>query len=277
LDLLADRKEQLSEHIFNKQKLYGKTDVVFFDVTTLYFESQKADDLRKFGFSKDCKFNEVQVVLSMVIDSEGRPLAYEIFPGNTFEGTTLIPNLLKLRKKYCVGKVIIVADRGISSQANLDAVKASGFEYVVGVRLRSAGKAVKEEALDPAGYMPLGTYGGTEDDVMKYKIVRNKESSWVALWSSKRARKDRKDRIRLVERAKEMLESGNLKDKRGAKKYIYSSKSQHGLDIDKIEHDALWDGHYALSCSDASLGPEEIVHAYHGIMVPRIQTAKKEK
>jgi hypothetical protein len=74
LDLLSDKREDLKGHLFKKQVLYGAQDIVFFDVTTLYFESHNSDELREFGYSKDCKFNEVQIILSMIINSEGRPL-----------------------------------------------------------------------------------------------------------------------------------------------------------------------------------------------------------
>ena len=266
LDLLDKKKDQLKERIFNKQKLYGKMSVVFFDVTTLYFESQKADDLKEFGYSKDCKFNEVQIVLSMVINSEGRPLTYEIFPGNTFEGNTLLSHLIQLKKKYNIDKVIIVADRGIGSGANLQEIKAAGFDYVVGAKLRSSGKAVKEEAIDPKGYKQLfGSDKLGDEDIRKYKVMKLKDCTWIALWSGKRASKDREDRNRLVARAKEMLASNQLKDRRGAKKYIQSDKSNHSLDLEKIEQDARFDGYYALSFSDETMSAEAIASAYHGL------------
>ena len=123
LDLLASLEGVLQQHIFNIQKAYGGMNIVFFDVTTLYFESQKRDDLRNFGYSKDCKFNEVQVVLSLVINSQGRPLSYEIFPGNTAESKSLLPCLIKMREKFAINKVVIVADRGIGSRDNLSAIR----------------------------------------------------------------------------------------------------------------------------------------------------------
>jgi transposase len=263
LDLLYQRQDELKEHIFKKQRLYGKMDVVFFDVTTLYFESQKSDALKDFGYSKDCKFNEVQIVLSLVINSEGRPLTYEIFSGNTFEGHTLLPILDKLKRRFEIGKVIIVADRGMGSLANLDAIKTSGFDYIIGVRLRSAAKAVKAEAIAPDNFIDLG--GSDEEDILRYKFIDNKQMKWVVLWSSKRARKDSADRQRLVDRAKEMLQSNMLQDKRGAKKYIQSSKSNHSLNLNKIEEDARFDGYYALSFSDEIMSAREIANAYQNL------------
>jgi transposase len=90
-----------------------QVDVVFYEVTTFSFESAKADTLREFGFSKDGKFNEVQVVLGLLVDCEGRPIGYELFPGNTFDGKTLDTALEKLKKRFGIRRVIIVADRGL--------------------------------------------------------------------------------------------------------------------------------------------------------------------
>ena len=108
LDILCDHKEELEERIFHKQRsLFNmQVDVVFYDVTTLSFESVKADSLRDFGFSKDGKFKEVQVVLGLLIDCEGRPVGYELFPGNTFDGKTLEAALDKLEKRFGILKNI---------------------------------------------------------------------------------------------------------------------------------------------------------------------------
>ncbi|RZI47384.1 IS1634 family transposase [Rickettsiales endosymbiont of Peranema trichophorum] len=121
LDELHRYQTEIKTHLFRSQKALSKKeiDVVFFDVTTLYFESQQSDRLRDFGFSKDCKFNETQIVLSLLITSDGRPIGYEIFPGNQYEGNTLLDCLQQLRDFYNVQKVVIVADRGLSSFQNL--------------------------------------------------------------------------------------------------------------------------------------------------------------
>ena len=189
LDYLADHQDDIKSHIFKKQRLLSSADVVFFDVTTLYFESQKADLIRDFGYSKDCKFNEVQIVLCLIIDYEGRPLTYELFPGNTFEGGTLIPTLNCLKEEFQINKLYIVADRGIGSQANLDAIKSAGFNYVVGAKLRSAGKSIQQQAIDPKGFCNLSN----DDDIRSYKFIQNKSQSWVVLHSTKRALKDQAD------------------------------------------------------------------------------------
>lgn len=265
LDYLHEHQGEVKEHILNKQKLYGKLDVVFFDVTTLYFESQHSDELRNFGFSKDCKFNETQIVLSLVINSEGRPLTYEIFPGNTFEGETLLPCLRRLQERLAIGRIIIVADRGLGSNSNLTALKEAGFDYIIGTRLRSTSQEVRKQALSHEGYQDLNHTG---EYSIKYKFLDNElKQGWIVLWSQKRAQKDAKDRARLIEKADKLVDKGNIADKRGARKYLKTTSKQGDaeLDLGKIAQDAEFDGYYSLACSDDSLAPEQIASAYHGL------------
>lgn len=120
LDVLWEQKETLEEYLFFKNRhLFNlKVDVVFYDVTTFHFESAKADTLKDFGYSKAGKFKEVQVVLGLLMDGEGRPIGYELFPGSTFEGNTLETALEKLEQRFGIHGVIIVADRGLNSKFN---------------------------------------------------------------------------------------------------------------------------------------------------------------
>ena len=102
-------------------------DCFFFDVTTLYFESVEQDDIRDFGFSKDQKYHSVQIVLALVVDSQGIPLAYEVFKGNLAETKTLVPVLEKLRRKFSINNVTVVCDRGLASKSNVEALKKQDF------------------------------------------------------------------------------------------------------------------------------------------------------
>lgn len=267
LDYLAENADLIKRHIYQKQRLRSKCDVVFFDVTTLYFESQKADLLRDFGYSKDCKFNEVQIVLCLVVDSSGKPLSYELFPGNTFEGTTLLTALKRLHEQFHIQKLVIVADRGIGSKANLEAIKNAGYDYIVGAKLRCASKNLQAEAISEDGYLSLGHTQDINDN-QRYKMLKNGDQDWVILHSSKRARKDQSDRVKLVERAKEMLQNKSLSNKRGAKKFIKGVKDDTSslcLDEEKIYNESKFDGYYAISFSDTNLSAEMIANAYHGL------------
>lgn len=260
LDLLYDNKKKIKHQIFNKQASKNTIDVAFFDVTTLYFESQKDDDIRDFGYSKDCKFNEVQVVLSLVISSDGSPISYELFSGNTFEGNTLLPILDNLKEDYNISKIVIVADRGIGFKSNLDEIKKRGYDYIIGARLRSMSKDIQKEAISEEGYQPF-CYNN-EEEKNKYKIINQDDNNLLLLYSSKRADKDAIDRNRLVEKAKNIVLKKNV-TQRGANKYIKTEKKETKLNQDKIERDSLFDGYYALSFSDDNMKAEDISSAYH--------------
>ena len=125
LDILSENKLNIEEALFNRNKtLFNiSTDIVFYDVTTFYYESKNENDLKKFGYSKDGKFGDVQVVMGLMIDKNGLPIGYELFSGNTFDSKTMVKVLDNLKKKFNIDKVIIVADRGLNSKINLKLIK----------------------------------------------------------------------------------------------------------------------------------------------------------
>jgi transposase len=273
---LAEHKEEIEKQIFlkNSTLFNQKIDVVFYDVTTYYFESNKADEFKDFGFSKDNKINEVQVMMGLLIDLEGRPIGYELFPGNTFEGNTLEKSLDKLKKRFNINKVIIVADRGLNSKLNFKKIKDKGYEYIVGSKLKSMPANIKKEALDLSSYIYMTKKH--DENSLKYKVieyinhVKTKDEiiklkeRIICTYSPKRAEKDKKDRERLIEKAKELLDTpSKLTNKRGAKKYIDSTIENPLLDENKIQKDAKWDGIYGIQTSTENLSVEEIETAYH--------------
>lgn len=279
LDVLSEFKEQIEYHLYCKNKeLYNMpVDVVFFDVTTFYFESKNADTLKDFGFGKDGKFNEVQIVFSLLINEEGRPVGFDIFSGNTYEGHTLINALKKLKHKYKIDKVIIVADRGINFGENLKEIKDAQFQYIVGCRLKNLKNNIKKEVLNLDEYKLITT--NKDNEIFKYKIINyvkdihNKErkkidsieEKIICTWSSKRAKKDQIDRERLVDKANYMLMKNQVNDKRGAKKYINADVNSFTLATNKIAQDALWDGFYGIETNITELSPEAIAKIYNSL------------
>jgi len=275
LDLLAERKEAIEEFVFQRNlTLFSMSiDVVFYDVTTFYFESVKADGFREFGFSKDNKVNEVQVVMGLLVDGEGRPIGYELFPGNTFDGKTLEAALDKLSKRFYINRIVIVADRGINSKLNLKRIKDRGYDYIVASRLKSAKKQVLEEAFSPVGYTKLED--GLLCKVIDYSNHLTEAGERVELTekliithSAKRAAKDRVDRERLIEKARRLVQmpsSIKASNKRGGKKFIKhtAEKETYILDEVAIAREERFDGYYAIQTSLQDLKPEDILDAYH--------------
>jgi len=280
LDVLAENKEELEEYLFKKRyNLFNnQIDIVFYDVTTIYFESQQEDILRKYGFSKDGKLGCVQIVLGLLIDSEGFPIGYNIFAGNTFDAKTLIPFLENLKKRFSLKRIIIVADRGINSKINLYKLKELGYGYIVAVRLKSADSQLLKEVFNPEGFIEINTTEG----VFKYKEIRHsfkikdeegktKEitDKVIISYSEKRAEKDRADRELLINKAIKLLQSPSTIEglnKRGGKKYIKTEgENRYSLDERLIERDQRFDGYYAIQSSEENLKAEEILSAYHSL------------
>jgi transposase len=246
LDRLADADERVKMAIagHTKKVVGDKVDVLFFDVTTLYFESIEQDELRRFGFSKDCKFKETQVVLALITTTDGLPLAYDLFPGNTFEGHTLLPMIKKFKSKYLVNDILLVADRGMFSKDNLAEMENEGVSYIVAAKLKGMKKDVKEsilqslEAIKPNE--PSKDFTWTDD--------RDHEGRRLIIsYSEKRAQKDRADRKRLLDRVVKLEKDGkvatsDLINNSGTKKFLKVKSGFATIDYEKIEKDSRWDG-----------------------------------
>lgn len=285
LDLLAENKERIEDFVFeqNRSLFNMKVDVVFYDVTTFYFESVREDGFRDFGFSKDNKINEVQIVMGLLVDSEGRPIGYELFRGNTLDSKTLELSLDKLSQRFNINRVVIVADRGLNSKLNLKRIKAKGYDYIVASRLKKMSQGVLQEVFNPEGYTLLNTSNETQEDseLLRYKVLdhvnrfRDDEGKVVELseklvitYSPKRAAKDRADRQRLIDKAHRLLEqpsSIKASNKRGGKRFIkhISENDQYFLDEKAIANDERFDGYYAIQTSLHDLTPEAVLDAYH--------------
>ncbi len=317
LDILADNKPAIENALFSKNRdLFNmQVDIVFYDVTTFHFESQLQDDLRDFGFSKAHKYNEVQVVLGMLIDCEGRPIGYELYPGNTFDSKTLLKILKKLKEQFNLNKVIIVADKGINSKLNLKQIKDNGFDYIVSARIKNMKKSVQKEILSDKDYKRISSNDlyywrddfDKEDNLFRYKeldytnVIKyeprriciqrgedenqaedHKRNKWIreelpekliCTFSSKRARKDTRDRERAIEKAMKVISNNNksaVSSKHGYKRFVTDDREESvkdnyhlKLDEERILEESKFDGFYAIQCSDLSLDPLKVIDNYH--------------
>jgi transposase len=267
--LNAPRIEALKKKIYTETvSLFDqKLDVVFFDVTTLYYESFEEDDFRKNGMSKDMKFNQPQVVLALLVTKEGLPVGYEAFPGNTYEGHTLVPCLKELRTKYNVTRAIFVADSGMCNEANLNELQKEGFEYIVGARLKNQALALTEQMLDPTRFVQISP---TE----KLQAMDHPLGRLIVHHSQDRARKNRSDRRRAVERlAKKLTKQKTLKatdllGNYGHKKYLKAlDGGRVSLDEDKIQADEKWDGLLGVLSNAIGLSNVDLVRQYQQLWV----------
>lgn len=175
---------------YAKENLGFAFTLVFYDVTTLYFETDIEDDLRRMGFSKDNKINQPQILIGLVVNEVGFPVYYNIFEGNTFEGKTLIPVILDIKNKYRIKNLTVMADAGMISRNNLLELKKNGVNYVVGARI---------------GYLNLEETKEISNELKKIdgKIIRHDEMLYE--YSTKRAIKDRITNDKQIKKAEYYL------------------------------------------------------------------------
>lgn len=258
LEHVHQREDAIKRHTATKTLELFKQEVgvLFFDVTTLYFESFSPDELREFGFSKDCKFKETQVVLALVTTKDGLPITYRLFPGNTYEGHTLLKMVDELSTEYNITNIMLVADRAMFTHDNLASLEGKGIKYIVAAKLRNMSNAMKDKILDGADYRAR-VVGGELCWVNEYEYQSRR---LIVEYSPARARKDQADRQRLIERLLKKVKDGKvaLKDvipNYGTKKYLLINQQKAELNEAKIEEDACWDGlHGVLTNAD----PEEL-------------------
>ena len=253
-----------------KQRAYESTtsllsqeiDVIFIDATTLYFESVVDDELKGKGYSKDRKHNQAQVLLGLLVTKEGLPVGYEVFPGNTFEGHTLIPILDKLSEEYTIGRVVFVADSGLFSHDNLSKLEEHKYEYIVGARIRNLSKRLTKQVLSEDNYKKISD----EEDTLKIAAFPyQKGRQLIVSYSGKRARKNAKDREKAIDKLLKKKEVKDLIGNSGYKKYIQvEGNAQVRIDQEKVERDKKWDGLRGV-ITNAKLAPQDILSHYHGL------------
>lgn len=247
-------KDQIEEGLFQRRReLFTHLDLVFFDTTSIYFEGEGGDALGQRGHSKDHRPDLYQMVVGAVLDGEGRPVCCELWPGNTTDVQTLIPIVDRLRQRFAIGRVCIVADRGMISQETLRELEKPerGWSYILGARMRSQTE-VRDEVLSRAGRYrvvhPQSPYR-QDPSSLKVKEVWVEERRYVVCLNEDEARKDAADREAIVTALRERLRRGDksLIGNRGYRRYVQSESDTHfAIDEAKIAGEARYDGKWVL-------------------------------
>lgn len=255
---------EMTQHLSQKQQI----DLLFFDVTTLYCESQKADELRDFGYSKDRKIGETQVVLALATTSEGLPIGYTLFSGKTAEVKTLLQCLDEWRKMAKIGDVIVIADRAMMSTDNLLEMEKNNIRYVVAAKLKQLPTTLKEQILhrQEESAAQLG-----EEQVLTQEHTLSGRRLIVS-YSENRALKDREDRQRLLiqlqKKAPGETDPRKLVTNRGYLKFFdEKEKGKVILNKEKITQESRWDGLHGLLTNDATSSPAELLRRYRQLWV----------
>jgi len=255
-ELHSNLKQRIEEITFEytRKILKGKIGVVFYDITTLYFEASEEDDFRVTGYSKDGKHQQPQIIIGLLVGSYGYPIGYEIFEGNTSEAKTLIPILESFQEKFDLEKPIVIADAALLSQKNIDALVAEGYQYILGGRLKNESDTLKSRILGM--------------DIMEGHPVQlqHPNGRLIVTYSSKRAHNDRENRRKGLKRLEKRVQSGKLSKKhinnRGYNKYLkLIGDVTITIDYEKYNADGLWDGLKGY-ITNTTLTKEQIVDNY---------------
>lgn len=238
------------------QKILGDPlSIVFYDVTTLYFEAEDEDDLRKTGFSKDGKHSQPQIVLGLLVSQGGYPLDYEIFEGNKFEGHTMLPVIDAFKKKYKVDRLIVVADAGLMSDKNIKLLLAHQYSFLIGARVKNESQVIRQQILS----MKLA-------DNQSKEISKDDTQRIIVSYSSSRAANDERNRTKGIMRLRQLLERGKLTKKhlnnKGYNKYLkLEGEITITIDEEKYKADAKWDGLKGY-LTNTTLSKEDVISHY---------------
>lgn len=259
LDRFNDRYSQQAQRIAyeHSQSILKQISVVFYDMTSLYFENEDEDDLRKIGFSKDGKFQNPQIMLGLLVGMNGYPIGYDIFEGNTFEGKTLLPVLHKIEQQHEFGKPVVVADAAMLSKKNLQQLDEEQFPFIVGARIRNETQAMQEEIMQRCSELRDG-----ESLVIK----KDNRHRLIISYSDSRARKDVYNRQRGLKKLRQKVNSGRLTkeqlNNRGYNKFLRLT-GEVSIEIDeaKIAQASRWDGLKGYLTNTAH-SPELVIENY---------------
>jgi transposase len=272
LDILFEHKDEIEKALFFRGRdLFSlDVDVVLYDLTTLRFESTRTDlgKLRQFGYSKERRNDCTQVVLGLLVTPEGVPLGFEVYPGNTFEGQTIKSIVTKLREKYRVRRFIFVADRGLFSKKNLQALRADNKlgEYIVGMKLGVFKKRHEE-------FYDISRYHWVNDDLAVYETVHESDRC-IITWSRVRAERDRQAREDILDKIRHKL----AKKKVSAKEFVTHSAykryvtglgegEQPALNEQAIAQDSARDGYFGVVTNIATMTAAQIVDNYKALWI----------
>ncbi len=261
LDKLNSTQQDVVQQISvdHTMRLFGgNIGVMFYDVTTLYFETDHEDDLRKTGFSKEGRHSNPQIILGLLVSLDGYPLAYTIHEGNKYEGHTMLPVIKEFVKQYNFDDFIVVADSGLMNTANIEQLEEMGYKYIIGARIKNTDRATQEWILSQP----------KADRKMVVKEYKNGRRLFVG-YTEERARKDAYNRDKGIKRLEKSYKRGlftksNL-NRKGYNKFLEMRDNvEVMIDYTKIADDARWDGLKGY-LTNTTIPTEQVYTAYHNL------------
>jgi transposase len=244
-------KDVLEERIYSaRSNLLTSLDLVFFDTTSFSFQGAGGDELGARGHSKDHRPDLNQVVFGLVIDNRGYPVCSEVWPGNTADVTTLMAVAQRLKRRFDIKKVCIVADRGMISKNTITQIIDQGWSYILGVKMRQSveARAVLE---DDGEYMLVREERKRSIDPapLQVKEVFVNGTRYIACLNVEEARKDEHSRQGIIESLDKALKSGDksIIGNKGYKKYVNTLGHNFYIDMNKVKEDKKYDGIFILT------------------------------
>lgn len=271
LDHLADNHLRIQDCIYQSgRNLFNQQlDVVFFDVTTFYFDSEKEIEghLRQKGFSKDGKIGKTQILFGLLIDKDKQPIGYQLYKGDYFEGHSFTDALDQLKKRYQIDKIIIVADRGMLNGANLEATVEKGYEFIVGEKLKQLPKKVREPLLNLDRYQKEWIMKESKDEPIRirYRTLKHEGRTIITTYSEKRARKDARDREKKLEKAQLLLKNPAKLQAKARRHFITNQSGKPQLNVARIEEAKRYDGILAISTNVKDLPLDQVLDHYRNL------------
>lgn len=251
-----EKAQQISvEH--TRKILGGNIGIVFYDVTTLYFETGYGDGFREPGFSKDGKHSQPQLVLGLLVSREGYPLSYSLFNGSQYEGRTMLPIVEDFVQRFKLDDFVLVADSGLMNKKNVELLESQGYKYIIGARIKSEGKATREWILslkkENGRLYETGTVNGR----------------LIVGYSEKRAKKDVHNREKGIARLEKLYKTGTITkehiNKRGYNKFLeLSNDIRVNISREKVQEDEKWDGLKGY-LTNTDLSAAEVYQQYNSL------------
>ena len=269
-------KDIIEEELFKmRMDLFSEIDLVFFDTTSIYFEGKGGETIGAYGHSKDNRPDLRQMVIGVVLDGQGNPICCEMWPGNTTDVKTLLPIIERLKVRFNITRVCVVADRGMISKATIDELEKRSICYILGIRMRK-NKDITKHLSPKEGYEEIYAPRKTSKDPspLEVKEVWIKKRRYIVCHNSEQATTDAETRRIIIESLREKLKKGgdkSLVGNKGYRRYLsVRTKTHFFIDEDKIKESALYDGKWVLS-TNTKLHSDEVALKYKDLwMVERI-------
>lgn len=260
LDFVSEVQDEVQSQLFQRvtQRLVGELRLVLFDTTSVYFEGEGPAGLARYGFSRDKRSDQPQVILGLFTSQEGYPLFHSVFPGNTSDITSFRESMGQLKARLPVSRIVMVMDRGTVSDSNLDNLRAGGVGYIAGTRLRHL---ATQEALSVAG-----RYHVVEHNLQVKEVKCSGKDRYIVCYNPEEARNDRREREAMVAGLEAELSKGvrSLFRNQVARRYLVIEGAEVRINRERIRDDARYDGKWVLQ-TNTDLPAEEVARAYKGL------------